>query len=70
MEYVEEERLQQFWRIAPTVEIEGLESTESEGVGRVVKQKAVLPGPRPAMQALFQLSHNLAEIAQGPLFGF
>lgn len=70
MEYIEKEGFQQLWRIAPTVKIEGLESAESECVVRVVEQKAILPGSCPAMQALFQFSHNLGQIAQGPLFGF
>ena len=70
MEYIEKKRFQQLWCIAPTVEIECLESTESERVVRIVEQKAILPGTCPAMQALFQFSHDLSQIAQGPLFGF
>ena len=68
MEYIEKKRFQQLWCIAPTVEIECLESTERECVVRIVEQKAILPGTCPAMQALFQFSHNLGQIAHGSLF--
>ena len=51
---VEQQRLQHLGRIVPSVKVEGLEAAEAERVLDVVKQKAVLPGPRPAVQALFQ----------------
>ena len=63
VEHIEEERFQQFRCVSPSVEVEGLESTECERVFVVVKQKSVLPGPCPTVKAFLEFPDNLSKIA-------
>src|ERR1035441_145793 len=58
---VEQKWLQHLRRISPSGEVESLEAGKTERVLRVVKEKPVLTVFRPTMQALFQLSDDLAE---------
>src|ERR1035437_5906660 len=58
---VKQEWLQHIRRVAPTGKVESLKAGEAERVLCVVKEKSVLAVFRPTMQALFQLSDDLAE---------
>ena len=58
---VEQKWLQHLRRIAPAGEVESLKAGEAQRVLCVVKEKAVLTFFRPTMQALLQLSDDLAE---------
>ena len=62
MQDIKEERFQQFGRVAPAVEVEGLKAAESEGVLYVVEKESVLAGAGPAMQTILQLSDDLREV--------
>src|ERR1035441_571237 len=65
---VEQEWLQHLRRIAPAGEVESLETGEAERVFCVVEEKTVLTVFRPTMQPLLQLSDDLAECRESPLF--
>src|ERR1039457_6753249 len=58
---VKQEWLQHLRRVAPTGEVESLESGEAQRVLFVVKEKSVLTILRPTMQPFLQLSDDLAE---------
>jgi hypothetical protein len=54
VKHIKEKRLQDIGRIAPSVEVEGLEIGKGKAVLGVVKEKAVLAAVRPTVQALFE----------------
>ena len=64
---IKQQWLQNFRRIAPSVEVEGLEAAEGKRVLDVVEEESVLAGLGPAVQALLQLADDAGEIRDGAL---
>src|SRR5258708_5626492 len=59
---VEQQWLQDFRRIVPTVEIERLKAFERKRVLGVVEEEAVLPATGPAVEAFLQLADDVPKI--------
>src|ERR1700722_9514312 len=64
---IKQQWFQDFRRIVPAVEIEGLKAFERKRVLSVVKQKSVLSTAGPAVEAFFQLANDVAKIRDGAL---
>ena len=56
---IEQERFQDFRRIAPACKVECLESAERKRVLGIVKEKSILAAARPPVQAVLQLPDNV-----------
>lgn len=67
MQDVEEQRFQQFRRVTPSAEVEGLEILERKSVVRIVEEESILPCAGPAVEPVFQFADNAGEIGKGPL---
>ena len=67
MQNVKQQRLQNFRRIIPAVEVEGLKAGERKRVLGVVKEESILSAASPAVQAFLQLADDVAEVRDGAL---
>src|SRR4029077_7562562 len=64
---IKQQWFQDFRRIVPAVEIEGLKAFERKRVLSVVKQKSVLSTAGPAVKAFLQLANDVAKVRDGAL---
>src|SRR5882672_140135 len=62
MQNVKQQRLQNFRRVVPAMEVERLKARERKRVFSVVKQEPVLPAAGPAVEAFFQLADDVPKI--------
>ena len=69
VQHIEQQRLQHFRRIAPSLEVEGLEVAERERVLGVVEEESILACAGPAVQPVLQLADDVGEIRDGALAG-
>ena len=70
VQHVEQERLQHFWSIAPSVKVKSLKSSERKRVLGVIEEEAILTSAGPAMQAVFQVANDIGEVGKCSLTGF